>query len=681
MRRILIHIFLLLFFFNVFNTRAQEGPMSQNFETIVEAMAEDLEDEADYFSILEYLEEYYENPLNINSASPIELKRLSVLNEIQITNLLDYRKVHGLIYTIYELMNVEGFNREVLEKIAPFIKFEALEDGYSNKKLPLKYGKHQVLFRTTRVFQEAKGYKSIEGEDPKYEGGREKLYTRCRFQLKDQISAGITAEKDPGEAFFDGSNQNGFDYYSGHISMNFNSVLSNVTVGDYVVRSGQGLVLHQGFATGKSADVLNISKNVSGTRPYTSTDENLFFRGASAGFRLNDLDLQLFYSQKRKDANLGDIGWEDHDFFTSLQSSGYHRTNSEIEDEKSVQENAGGAILSFQKNRLKLGTTFFYQKFDRPFNLSDEPYNLYKFSGDENFNIGVDYRYLLGKYQFFGEVARSKSKGFAVLQGVLAHLHDRAIFSLLFRHFDKNYHALYSGAFSETRSTINETGLYMGLKLLPAKGFTFSAYTDIYKFPWIKYTTSGPSSGNEVFMQLEYRPTRDWLFYGRYKIEEKDVKFAYNQKYIQIKQRKQQTRLHVQHKLNDEVTLKSRVEVINFKDYESVNGLMFFQDLVYSPAKLPLKSYLRFVIFNTGSYDARVYAYENDLLYNYSVPAYYGKGIRAYMNLSYKVSPMIGLWLKLSNTHWTDRETISSGNNEIEGENLTEVKLQLRLKF
>ena len=74
---------------------------------------------------------------------------------------------------------------------------------------------------------------------------------------------------------------------------------------------------------------------------------------------------------------------------------------------------------------------------------------------------------------------------------------------------------------------------------------------------------------------------------------------------------------------------------------------MFFQDLVYSPAKLPLKSYVRFVVFNTGSYDARVYAYENDLLYNYSVPAYYGKGMRAYMNLSYKVSPMIGLWLKL----------------------------------
>ena len=664
-----------------FKTKAQEISGSQSFETIVEAMAEDLEDEADYFSILEYLEEYYENPLNINSASPIELIRLSVLNELQITNLLDYRMLHGQVYSIFELVNIEGFNREVLEKIAPFIKFEALEAGYSNKMLPLKYGKHQVLFRTTRVFQEAKGYKSIDGEEPKYEGGREKIYTRYRFQLKDQISAGITAEKDPGEAFFKGSNQNGFDYYSGHISMNFNSLVSNVTIGDYVVRSGQGLVLHQGFATGKSADVLNISKNVSGTRPYASTDENMFFRGVSTGFKMSDLELQLFYSQKHKDANLGDIGWEDHDFFTSLQSSGYHRTNSEIEDEKSVKETAGGAILSFQKNRLKLGTTLFYQKFDRPFNLSDEPYNLYKFSGDENFNVGVDYRYILGKYQFFGEVAISKSKGSAVLQGVLAHLHDRATFSVLFRHFDKNYHALYSGAFSETRSTINETGLYMGLKLLPAKGFSFLAYTDFYRFQWIKYTTSGPSSGDEVFMQLEYKPARSWLFYGRYKIEVKDVKFAYNQKYIQIKQRKQQTRLHVQHKLNDKLTLKSRVELINFKDYETVNGLMFFQDVAYSPAKLPLKSYIRFVVFNTGSYDARVYAYENDLLYNYSIPAYYGKGLRAYLNVSYNISPTIGCWFKLSNTHWTDRETISSGNNEMEGKNLTEVKLQVRLKF
>ena len=123
------------------------------------------------------------------------------------------------------------------------------------------------------------------------------------------------------------------------------------------------------------------------------------------------------------------------------------------------------------------------------------------------------------------------------------------------------------------------------------------------------------------------------------------------------------------------------MEFVNFKENACVNGIMFYQDSVFSPKTIPLKSQLRFVLFNTGSYDARLYAYENDMLYNYAIPAYFGKGFRTYLNVSYHISPAINLWFKLSNTSWSDREIISSGNNEIEGKNLTEVKFQVRLKF
>lgn len=663
-------------------TFGQEISKSRSFETIIESLAEDLEDEADYFSLLEYLEEYFENPLNINDASEEELKRLSLLNEIQIANFIVYRRTYGDIYSIYELNNIEGFNREILEKIEPFIQFQPRRDQGGGPGLPFKYGKHQLMLRSTRVVQEAKGYKSIDGEIPKYEGSPEKIYTRYRFQLKDQVSVGLTAEKDPGETFFNGSNKSGYDYYSGHINVNFNSIIRSITVGDFIVRAGQGLVLYQGFSPGKSADVLNISRNTSGSRPYTSTDENMFFRGVSTGFRFNELEMQLFYSQKNKDANLGvTTEGQYSNFFTSLQSSGYHRTASEIEDEKSIRETAGGAILAFQKNRLKLGATFFYQQFNHPFTLSDQPYNYYKFSGSNNLNTGIDYRYLMGKYQLFGEAAWSQSNGLAFLQGFIAHLHDQATFSMLFRHFDKDYQALYSGAFSEGGTTINETGLYMGLKLLPAKNFKFSAYSDFYKFPWLKYTTAGPSSGNDVLLQLDYQPSRNFLIYARYKNEEKNVKNISGEKYINSPQKKQQVRLHVQYNLSDEITLKSRVEYVTFTKETSENGIMFFQDFVYSPKIIPLKSYLRFVLFNTDSYNTRVYAYENDLLYNYAIPAYYGKGFRTYLNFSYKISPFMDLWFKLSNTSWSDRETISSGNSEISGKNLTEVKIQVRLKF
>ena len=77
----------------------------------------------------------------------------------------------------------------------------------------------------------------------------------------------------------------------------------------------------------------------------------------------------------------------------------------------------------------------------------------------------------------------------------------------------------------------------------------------------------------------------------------------------------------------------------------------------------------------------RIYAYENDILYAFSIPAYYGNGFRTYLNMKYSLSGKVECWLKFANTHWTDRDIISSGYNQINGSNKTELKLQLRLKF
>ncbi len=108
---------------------------------------------------------------------------------------------------------------------------------------------------------------------------------------------------------------------------------------------------------------------------------------------------------------------------------------------------------------------------------------------------------------------------------------------------------------------------------------------------------------------------------------------------------------------------------------------MVFQDFQLAPVHFPLNLSARFAWFNTPSYSTRIYAYENDLLYTFSIPAYYGKGFRLYLNVTYKINPKIDVWMKVANTSWNDRETISSGYNEISGNQKTEVKFELRLKI
>ena len=680
MKKGFIHIIIAFFVaFSVF-VSAQETDPQKIIEAIVESHLENLDEETDVSLIIEDLEDLAENPLNINATSKQELSRLYILNDIQISKLLEYVGDYGPVYSIYELQTVNGFTPDLLQKISLFITFGQAQEEKETFAESLKYGRHQLLARALRTTQKAKGYLPKDDWTIPYEGNPFRFYSRYRFEARERFSAGITAEKDPGEAFFSGSNKQGFDFYSGHISAKINTFVPMVTVGDFIVRSGQGLILWQGYTSGKSVYTLDIAKTAQGIRPFTSVDENLYFRGAATTFKFADFDLSLFYSQKKDDANLetSDVG---NLYFTSLQTSGYHRITSEIDDEKSVRHQNLGGVANYTFNNLKIGMTVLYEHFNIPFYRSDQLYNQFRFSGKENFNGGVNYLFNKGKYQLFGEAALSKSGGKAVLQGAVARLNDQLSFSALFRHFDKNYHALWANTFAEGSNTSNETGLYFGTKILPVKYVTLLAYSDFYKSNWINYTTAAPSIGHDVLVQANVVFSSKFEFYFRYKDEEKDQKFTLAERYVNLPERTGKTRFHSQYKPAEYVTLKTRFELCNYTGESKENGFMLFQDIQLKPAKIPLDISTRIAWFNTDSYNSRIYAYENDLLYSFSIPAYYGKGIRTYINLRYKICDQIDFWVKIANTHWNDREIISSGNNEIEGSNKTELKIQLRLKI
>lgn len=680
MKRLLKHTVLLLLTAFPFFAWPQTPEATNQLESIIESILEELGEETDAALIIEDLEGFAVNPLNINAATRDQLSRLHLLDDIQIQKLLDYLKNFGPALSVYELNTVDGFSPELLMKMEPFIWFGPVEEVPRSVPEMLKYGRHELLARTLGTVQKPRGYRERDDGTTPYEGNRARYYTRYRFQSGDNISAGVTAEKDPGEAFFAGSNKQGFDFYSGHFSLKISQVFENVTVGDFVVRSGQGLVLWQGFATGKSLNTLNISKTNQGVRPYTSTDENQFFRGVSTTLKLGDARLSLFYSQKSSDGNRAfsdSLG----DYFTSLQTSGYHRTQSEIEDKNSVNDLNAGAIASRRFQNLKIGATFLYRKFNMPFIRSDQLYNRFRFSGEENLVAGADYLFSKGKYQLFGEAAVSKSKGKAFLQGATIHLHDRIQLSTLFRHFDKNYHAMWANSFAEGSSAVNETGLYFGTRILPVKFVTLSAYSDMYRSEWINFTTAGPSTGWDVFAQADFRFSRKVQFYLRYKNEEKEQKFRVEEKYEDLPEQFRKSRFHFQYNPLEIITLKTRLEHVFYKGLETENGWMIFQDVRIAPAKVPLNLAVRLAYFNTESYNSRIYAYENDLLYTFAVPAFFGEGFRTYLNLKYKISEKAEIWFKLANTFQSGAESISSGYNEITGNQKTEVKFQLRLKM
>ena len=56
--------------------------------------------------------------------------------------------------------------------------------------------------------------------------------------------------------------------------------------------------------------------------------------------------------------------------------------------------------------------------------------------------------------------------------------------------------------------------------------------------------------------------------------------------------------------------------------------------------------------YKTSSFKTAIYAYEHDVLYSFSFPAYYGQGVRQYMVLRYKLNQSIKMDLKIGHQHF-----------------------------
>ena len=117
------------------------------------------------------------------------------------------------------------------------------------------------------------------------------------------------------------------------------------------------------------------------------------------------------------------------------------------------------------------------------------------------------------------------------------------------------------------------------------------------------------------------------------------------------------------------------------KDADKEQGFLGFFDFVYHP---PLRSYsgvLRIQYFETGGYNSRLYAYENDVLYGYSIPVFYDKGYRYYFTINYDITKKLSLWLRWAQTIYIAKESVGSGLDEIAGNKRSEIKLQARYIF
>ncbi|MBL0048033.1 MAG: hypothetical protein IPP32_08065 [Bacteroidetes bacterium] len=698
----LTFLFFLLVFILPHALLAQDKETKLDIQQRIENAAENAEnEETDYTILLDELQYYQEHPINLNYTDRDELSKLELLSDIQINYLLKHIDKNGKLMTIYELQTIEGFDLNLIFRILPYVK---VENNFDNPHVSFseifKYGKFQLVSRYQQVLEQQLGYyaanhlsDSVKKEHPNYYylGPQFKLYERFNFTYANKINFGVVAEKDPGEEFFKGSQKNGFDFYSAHLFLKKFGKLKALALGDFQAQFGQGITFWSGLAFGKTADPTVIKKSARGLSAYNSVDENLFLRGGGATVAIKNFEFTAFGSTKKIDANVSvlDTLSNNAEEFSAFQTSGLHRTKTELADKDAVTENIFGGNVSYVTRSFSAGITGVKTEYKASLKRNLGVYNKFEFNQNHNLNIGADYNYLWRNFNIFGEISRSENGGIAYMNGALINLDQRFSISVLHRHYGKDYQPSKSKAFGESYTNFNEQGLFIGAsaKILPK--FTLAGYFDRFTFPWLKYQVYAPSHGYDYLAQLNYTPSKTIDMYVRVRTKLKQKNTPETVDYIDylVNTEKTNYRFNISYSLSPEWKFANRVELIKYKESSSPSstGYLIYQDIKFKPRGYKLSVIARYMLFQTQSFDSRVYTYENDVLYSNSIPFFSGKGSRIFALVNYDISRNVEVWVRYSQTYFTNPNvfiiTDSGSLDTVIGNKKSEIKVQVRISF
>lgn len=689
--------FLLLILVLSFRIFAQDR--GEIIQQRIEFISEQVQSEnIDLTNVIEQLNYYFDHPINLNLTNGEELEELYLLTGVQINDVLLHRKAFGKFISIYELQSLTYWDLQTIQLVLPFIRVDdRLDQLHITWKEAMKQGKFETYMRYQPMIEKKAGYAEVSDSIRKasnkyYYGNGDRYYARFRYTYKTNISIGMTAEKDAGEQFFRGTQKQGFDFYSAHAFFKGGKYLKSAVIGDYQIQVGQGLNVWSSYAFGKTADLTTMKRTAIPIRAYTSVDESRFLRGAAADFGYRNWSMLLFASQKKMDAaTIADSSYDDLEYVSTIDLTGLHRTTSEIAKKNGITERIVGANIRYAFGAFRWGAAYVYQGYDKPFQKAIQYYNQFDFRGTSFRSLSSDYSYVFRNINVFGEVSKvfrpdlDPQHGWAMVHAAMMSLDPRFSAGILYRNYQKDYQTLYNAGFSEGSNTQNEQGTYAAIKWKLASAWSINAYVDLFKFPWLKYGVDAPSFGHELLIQPVYKPSKTFEIYGRFRqqLRQKNSRDS-DGTVTEIEDVVQRNyRLNMSCVLNEFVSLKTRLEYVTIHRASNTpeKGMLFSQDLIFKPKSSPFDLSLRFALFDTDSYDSRIYTFESNALYVFAVPAYYYQGSRAYVLLRYSFWHSCDLWVKYGVFLYENRNSISSGSEQIMGSRKSDLLIQLRISL
>ena len=720
-------VFIILSLFTVSFAKAQIAIDTLSAEALnnllieqVERLAEDRDDDADFEDLLENYIFFSENPVNLNSDEVMRLVELRLLSVFQYEELQKYRRYYGDFLFLDELAMMEGFDEQTLAIIRPVV---CIGQDQSKDKITLykmtRYGKHQLVSRYEQILEQQQGYAPIDDSallakpNSRYLGSPQKYQLKYTYNYRNKIRAGFVLEKDAGELFFTDrvsdtiqallgkQYHRGFDFAGFHLYAKDLGIVKAAVLGDYQLAFGQGLTLWSGTSFGKAGAGSSVMKQGRGLTPKASASEYAYMRGAAVTLGDGPFSGTVFYSNRMIDANVSVADTLDNEaeLVSSLQETGYHRTIGELQDRHAIRQQVVGGHLAYAIAHFEVGYTAHHTWLSVPLQLRPTHYNQFYFQGQKLTNQGIDFKYVKGKYAVFGEVAMSynpdttalrpfdgpqgpqaQGPAYAGLVGLTVKPAGYLNFTVLYRDYSKTYQNLMSNAFGEGGRNQGQRGIYLGVEAAPAPYWNLLAYVDQFQFTWLTSQVNAPSRGHDYYLRLSHSFNRNTNAYLqiRSKTKMKNSTDAFVFSHYPIFYTKNSVRFNINYKIGRDFTASNKAEYAHYRNDDGSNehGYFLCQDIAYKPEYKPYSLSFRYALFDAKDYNTRIYAYENDVLYSFSVPALYGKGMRIYLLGKVKLFNALTLYARIGRTIYSDRDEIGSGLTLIEGNHKTDLKVE-----
>lgn len=651
--------------FNNYSTERHE------WENIIGSLVEQEDDESaeDWETMYDVLQELEQNPVDINSATKEDMERIPFLNEAEISDILEYIYKNGQMLSVAELAMIRSLSAAKRTLLEYFIRINKKEEGgFPKIKNIIKYGKNALVATGGMPLYERKGDKNG------YLGYKFKHSLRYDFTYGNYLRIGVVGAQDSGEPFFADRNSAGYDFYSYYATIKGLGRIKNLTVGNYRIRMGMGLIMNNDIAFGKSMFLSSAWRNGTTIRPHSSSSSYNHMQGIATTVAINGkLSITAFASYKDFDATID----KKDGSITSIIKSGYHRTPQEMSKKNNSSESAYGGNIEFSYNGFHGGFSGYYASFNRTLKPNtSQLYRKFYANGDKFYNVSIDYGFSSGKFSLQGETATGNSNAVATLNMLTYKLKHNFQITAIQRFYSYKYYSLLSQSFSEGGSVQNESGVYVGINWQPAKGLSVIYYSDIVYFPWAKYQVSSASHAFDNLLSLAYK-CNNWTFFVRYRLKMKE-KDNSNQSAL-IYQTGQTARLLTAYSAT-KWNVKGQVDVTSYDYKDSSFGYMASLSGGYNAIK-SFKLSANFGYFHTKDYNSRIYCYERGMLYDFSFPSYFGEGIRYSLLADCKFSARLSATAKASVTNYFNRKSVGSGMQMVDKSSLCDINAQIRWTF